>query len=134
MEEMLDFFVTLSNTVGIPTILIGNSKAQKIFKGNFRQARRTTSEGSIMWDRMTLEGEEWNFFLEYLWGFQCLREYTPLGEKIKKVFYDECQGITAVAVNLFILSQERALSEGVEKLNANIIKRQLKKMFIGFSQ
>ncbi len=31
MEEMLNFFVTLSNTVGIPTVLIGTSKAQKIF-------------------------------------------------------------------------------------------------------
>ncbi len=126
MEEMLNFFVTLSNTVGIPTVLIGTSKAQKIFKGNFRQARRAASEGSIMWDRMTIESEEWNFFLESLWDFQCLREYTPLDEKIKKVFYDECQGITAVAVNLFILSQERALSEGVEKLNANIIKKTAK--------
>jgi len=126
MEEMLNFFVTLSNTVGIPTVLIGTSKAQKIFKGNFRQARRAASEGSIMWDRMTIESEEWNFFLESLWDFQCLREYTKLDENIKKVFYDECQGITAVAVNLFILSQERALSEGVEKLNANIIKKTAK--------
>lgn len=126
MEEMLNFFVTLSNTVGIPTVLIGTSKAQKIFKGNFRQARRAASEGSIMWDRMTIESEEWNFFLESLRDFQCLREYTPLDEKIKKVFYDECQGITAVAINLFILSQERALSEGVEKINANIIKKTAK--------
>ena len=39
-EEMLNFFVTLSNTVGIPTVLIGTSKARELFKGNFRQARR----------------------------------------------------------------------------------------------
>ncbi len=122
MEEMLNFFVTLSNTVGIPTVLIGTSKAQKIFKGNFRQARRAASEGSIMWDRMTIESEEWNFFLESLWDFQCLREYTKLDENIKKVFYDECQGITAVAVNLFILAQERALSEGKEKLDVSIVR------------
>ncbi len=122
MEEMLNFFVTLSNTVGIPTVLIGTSKAQKIFKGNFRQARRAASEGSIMWDRMTIESEEWNFFLESLWDFQCLREYTPLDKKVKEVFYDECQGITAVAVNLFILAQERALSEGKEKLDVSIVR------------
>ncbi len=122
MEEMLNFFVTLSNTIGIPTVLIGTSKAQKIFKGNFRQARRAASEGSIMWDRMTIESEEWNFFLESLWDFQCLREYTQLDKKIKEVFYDECQGITAVAVNLFILAQERALSEGKEKLDVSIVR------------
>ncbi|WP_243447364.1 ATP-binding protein [Clostridium tetani] len=122
MEEMLNFFVTLSNTVGIPTVLIGTSKAQKIFKGNFRQARRAASEGSIMWDRMDKESDEWNFFLETLWDFQCLKEDTVLTNQIKNVFYDECQGITAVAVNLFILAQERALSEEKEKITLNILR------------
>ncbi|MEY8547144.1 ATP-binding protein [Clostridium sporogenes] len=122
MEEMLNFFVTLSNTVGIPTVLIGTSKAQKIFKGNFRQARRAASEGAIMWDRMDKESDEWSFFLETLWDFQCLKENTVLTNKLKKAFYDECQGITAVAVNLFILAQERALGEGKENITVDILR------------
>lgn len=108
-EEMLNFFVTLSNTVGIPTVLIGTSKAEKLFKGNFRQARRAASDGSIIWDRMSEDSEEWEFFLETLWELQCLKTYSELTEKLKRAFYYECQGITAVAVNLFILAQERAL-------------------------
>lgn len=130
MEEMLNFFVTLSNTVGIPTVLIGTSKAQKIFKGNFRQARRAASEGSIFWDRMIKESAEWIFFLETLWDFQCLKQYTELTDEIKEVFYDECQGITAIAVNLFILTQERALSEGKEKITADVIRTTAKRIFI----
>lgn len=121
-EEMLNFFVTLSNTVGIPTVLIGTNNAQKIFRGNFRQARRAASEGSIIWDRMAKESDEWNFFLETLWDFQCLKENTVLTNKIKDVFYDECQGITAVAVNLFILAQERALSEEKEFITIEILR------------
>lgn len=108
-EEMLNFFVTLSNTVGIPTVLIGTSKAQKLFKGNFRQARRAASDGAIIWDRMAENSEEWEFFLETLWELQCLKTYSELTEELKKSFYYECQGITAVAMNLFILAQERAL-------------------------
>ncbi len=108
-EEMLNFFVTLSNTVGIPTVLIGTSKAQKLFKGNFRQARRAASDGAIIWDRMDVNSEEWQFFLETLWELQCLKSYSELTEDVKRAFYEECQGITAVAVNLFILAQERAL-------------------------
>lgn len=107
--EMLNFFVTLSNTVGIPTVLIGTSKAQKLFKGNFRQARRAASDGAIIWDRMDVNSEEWQFFLETLWELQCLKSYSELTEDVKRAFYEECQGITAVAVNLFILAQERAL-------------------------
>ncbi|WP_423752099.1 ATP-binding protein [Clostridium algidicarnis] len=122
MEDMLNFFVTLSNTVGIPTVLIGTSKAQQLFKGNFRQARRAASEGAIMWDRMSKDSEEWSFFLETLWDFQCLQEETKLTKEIKEVFYDECQGITAVAVNLYILAQERALLQGKEKITVGIIR------------
>lgn len=108
-EEMLNFFVTLSNTVGIPTVLIGTSKAQQLFKGNFRQARRAASDGAIIWDRMAEESEEWEFFLETLWELQCLKTRSELTEDVRKSFYDECQGITSVAVNLFILAQERSL-------------------------
>lgn len=126
MEEMLNFFVTLSNTVGIPTVLIGTNKAQELFKGNFRQARRAASEGSIMWDRMEKNSEEWNFFLDTLWEFQGLKETTPLTEDIKNLFYDECQGITAVAVNLFILAQERALAEEEERITGSIIRKTAK--------
>ncbi|MFA6939510.1 MAG: ATP-binding protein [Clostridiaceae bacterium] len=126
IEEMLNFFVTLSNTVGIPTVLIGTSKAQKLFRGNFRQARRAASEGSIIWDRMSKESVEWNFFLDTLWEFQGLKEITLLTEELKDIFYDECQGITAVAVNLFILSQERALAEGKEKITGDIIRKTAK--------
>lgn len=123
MEDMLNFFVTLTNTVGIPTVLIGTSKAQKVFRGNFRQARRAASEGAIMWDRMKKDSEEWHFFIESIWEFQGLKNIAELNEKITDVFYDECQGITAVAVILFILAQERALQENKEEITPDIIRK-----------
>jgi hypothetical protein len=122
MDDMLNFFVTLSNTVGIPTVLIGTSKAQELFKGNFRQARRAASEGAIMWDRMAPADIEWDFFIETLWDMQCLKNFTDLTPAIKDAFYDETQGITSVAVNLFILVQERALSEGKEQITIDLIR------------
>lgn len=129
-EEMLNFFVTLSNTVGIPTVLIGTSKAQQLFKGNFRQARRAASDGAIIWDRMDEQSEEWEFFLETLWELQCLKTRSSLTEDVKKTFYEECQGITSVAVNLFILAQERALfdeSNEDEIITSKVLKQTAKK-------
>lgn len=128
-EEMLNFFVTLSNTVGVPTVLIGTSKAQQLFKGNFRQARRAASDGSIIWDRMDENSEEWDFFLETLWELQCLKTHSELTEDVRKTFYDECQGITSVAVNLFILAQERALYDEAnedEQLTPRVLKKTAK--------
>lgn len=126
MEDMLNFFVTLSNTISIPTVLIGTSKAQQLFRGNFRQARRAASEGAIMWDRMDKKEDEWDFFLETLWELQCLKEYTGLSLSIKEAFYEETQGITAVAVILFILAQEKALAEGEEQLSVELIRQTAK--------
>ncbi|MGF7060513.1 ATP-binding protein [Brassicibacter mesophilus] len=122
-DEMLNFFVTLTNTIGIPTVLIGTFKALKIFKRDFRQARRAGSEGNIIWDRMTKNSDEWDFFIETLWGFQWLKNKTELTQEIKDFFYNECQGITSVAVNLFILTQERALNTDSEKITKQIISK-----------
>ncbi|MGD7009337.1 ATP-binding protein [Metabacillus sp. 84] len=128
-EDMLNFFVTLSNTVGIPTVIIGTAKAQRLFKGNFRQARRAASDGAIIWDRMDETSEEWEFFLETLWELQCVKTRSELTDDVKKAFYDECQGITSVAVCLFILAQERAMFDednANEIINAKVIKKTAK--------
>lgn len=117
-DEMLNFLVTLVNTTGVPTILVGTPKAKKVLAKDFRQARR--AEG-IVWDRMEKD-DEWDFFLETLWDFQWLNEFTPLTEQLNEVMYDECQGITSVAVNLFILVQERALASGLEKITIGMIR------------
>jgi len=129
MDEVLNFLVTLSNTVGVPTVLIGTSKAQKIFSGNFRQARRASSSGSFIWDRLKKDSEEWNMFLEILWSFQCLKPFNILTEEIKDVFYEECQGITSVAVGLFIFSQLRALKNTKEIITTKILRDVAKEDF-----
>ncbi|WP_442712751.1 hypothetical protein [Bacillus toyonensis] len=110
-------------------MLIGTSKAQQLFKGNFRQARRAASDGAIIWDRMAEDSEEWEFFLETLWELQCLKTRSELTGEIKKTFYEECQGITSVAVNLFILAQERALfdeSNEDETITSRVLKKTAK--------
>lgn len=122
-DEMLNFFVTLTNTVGIPTVLIGTFKALKIFKRDFRQARRAGSEGNIIWDRMAKDSDEWDFFIETLWEFQWLQNAVELTQEMKDYFYDKCQGITSIAVNLFILAQERALNTADEKITKQIISK-----------
>lgn len=126
MDEMLNFFVTLSNTVGIPTVLIGTPKAQELFNGNFRQARRASSNGCIMWDRMDKESSEWKIFINSLWDMQCLKEYAELSDEINDAFYESTQGITSLAINLFILVQERALTEETEKITIKLINDTLK--------
>lgn len=128
-DEMLNFLVTLENLISVPLILIGTYKALKVLSKDLRQARRASSEKCFYWDRMipsTKEGD-WEIFLETMWDYQWLKHFTPYNEKFSKVIYEESQGITAIAKNLFILAQERALRDGSEKLTVKLIKETAKK-------
>lgn len=78
---------------------------------------------------MAEDSEEWEFFLETLWNMQCLKEHSELSDELKKAFYVECQGITAVAVNLFILAQERVLFDEAnidEKITPQVLRQTAK--------
>lgn len=113
--EMLNFFVTLINIIGVPLTLVGTYKALKVLAKEFRQARRVGSEGDVRWNRMKKD-DNWDLFLETLWSFQWLKNKTTLTDRLNEVMYENTQGITAIAVTLFMLSQARALYTKEEKI------------------
>lgn len=50
---MVNFFVHLENAIGVPFALIGTQGAIPILSGQFRQTRRVSEQGYIVWDRMS---------------------------------------------------------------------------------
>jgi hypothetical protein len=50
---MVNFFVHLENSIGVPFALIGTQDAIPILSGQFRQTRRVSEQGYIVWDRMS---------------------------------------------------------------------------------
>ena len=120
--DMLDFFVTLTNMFSVPIIFIGTSKARSLFQTNFRLARRVQSGGYIEMGPLKNGSSEWDTLLESLWEFNVLDEETELNEKMREVFYDECQGVISITVLLFMCSQSRALMNQMKKLTSAIIK------------
>lgn len=107
-EDLLNFLVTLNNTIGIPVIDVGTPDAMSVLQGKFRQARRATGIGSLVWDRMP-QDKAWNRFIEELWKYQWTREFTPLNDELRDVLYAESQGIVDVVVKLFVLAQMKAI-------------------------
>ena len=57
-SSMLSFFVHLENRIGVPFILVGTPQAIPILSGQFRQARRVSEQGDIIWNRMSEIKEE----------------------------------------------------------------------------
>jgi hypothetical protein len=106
--KLLSFFVQLTNSIGVPVVLVGTYKAKRVLSGEFHQIRRGTGQGDLVWDRME-EGEwiektrrsksrarkpgVWQFFIESIWMYQYTRVVCPLTKKLAKALYEETQGI-----------------------------------------
>lgn len=120
-EKMLNFFVQLVNTIGMPVVLVGTYKAISLLTGEFRQARRGTGQGDLVWDRME-EDEVWDVFVEALWRYQYVRHPHPLTPPLSHVLYDVSQGITDFAVKAYLLGQIRAIASGEEMMTESIIR------------
>jgi hypothetical protein len=120
-RKMLNFFVQLINTIGLPVVLVGTYKAISVLSGEFRQIRRGTGQGDLVWDRMKKD-ETWQWFLECLWGYQYVRKPSRLTSELSDALYDVTQGITDFAVKVYMLAQIRAIATGEEAVTKQAIR------------
>lgn len=133
-EKMLNFFVQLVNTVGVPVVLIGTPKARGLLEGEFRQIRRGCGEGYMFWDRMKND-EYWKSFSKALWKCQYVRTPSPWTEELSDALYCECQGITDFAVKMFKQAQIEAIDksrcDSSETITKGLINRVAHEYFRG---
>ena len=120
-EKMLNFFVTLVNTIGVPVVLIGTTKAMKILQSEFRQARRGSGQGDLIWDRMQND-LSWEIMLKAMWKNQWTQKQTILSNEVKNTIYDESQGIIDIAVKLYAMAQMKAIADGTESITVKTVK------------
>ncbi|WP_226833955.1 ATP-binding protein [Acidithiobacillus ferrooxidans] len=83
-DALLNFLVTLINTIGIPVITIGTMGALSLFQDDFRQARRANGLGCAVWERLPPESA-WDHFVNVLWKYQWTRQETPLTDEIRQI-------------------------------------------------
>ena len=122
-EKMLNFFVTLVNTIGLPVILVGTPRAREIFEADMRSARRGSGLGAIFWDPME-EGREWKALTDKLWSLQRLQKRDEvLSDEIRALWYDLSQGVLDIVVKLFVLCQLRAIATRVERITPKLMQQ-----------
>jgi hypothetical protein len=110
-RKMLNFFVQLVNTIGLPVVLVGTYKALGLLSGEFRQTRRGTGQGDYVWDPMAND-DTWQYFIEAMWRFQYTRKLTVLTDTLRDTLHEASAGITDFAVKLYMLAQARAIARG----------------------
>jgi len=123
-SALLNFLVTLQNSIGIPLVLIGTGAALTVVQRTFRDARRADGLGSLLFDRLgpapgihmqkkdasqPIYGEEFATFVKKMWRWQYTNTRTDLDVPILNALFIETQGIIDLIVKLFILVQMRLI-------------------------
>lgn len=128
IKQMMNYFVTLMNSFGVPILFIGTPAAYSIFQQEFRIARRVSGNGEISWTNMEHD-KEFRFFMESVWRFQWNKVYTPLSNEMLTVFYEHTQGVSDLIVKLFANVQVMAISSGKEEFTPSMVRKVAKEHF-----
>ena len=120
-RKMLNFFVQLVNTIGLPVVLVGTYKALGLLSGEFRQTRRGTGQGDYVWDPMAND-DTWQYFIEALWRFQYTRKPMALTDALRDTLHEASAGITDFAVKLYMLAQARAIARDDMDITPGLIR------------
>lgn len=151
--SLLNFLVTLRNSIGIPLMMIGTMSAMSVVQRTFRDARRADGLGSTLFNRMEpalvairsettsagevpqadaaegprpVYGPEFEGFVKRMWRWQYTNFVTPLTTELLNALYDETQGVTDLLVKLFVLIQMRLIeASGAAKSNEEVITPEL---------
>lgn len=114
-SKMLNFFVHLVNTIGVPVILVGTYQALSFMMGSFAQARRAAGQGDMIWSHLEPDAV-WDYLLGALWQYQWTNTPTELTPELNKALYDESVGIMDIAVKLYMLAQWSVIGSGSETI------------------
>lgn len=127
-QKMLNFFVQLTNTIGVPVVLVGTFKAFSLFTSDFAMARRSAGQGDIIISNLQFD-ELWDHFLSKLWKYQWTSKPQCLSPQLSKAMYEESQGIVDIAVKLYMLAQWSVIGEESEQLTPEGIRSVAKSNF-----
>jgi hypothetical protein len=121
-DNMLNFFVNLLNSIGIPVVFVGTNTMIDLFADVLRNARRACGMGLYNFRQPAREDPAWNLLVDALWRYQWVRHIEPLTPAMRNTLYDQTQGITDFLAKLLILGQRYAIQSGTERLTEAVLR------------
>lgn len=122
-DNMLNFFVNLVNSIGIPVVFIGTTSMVELFSDVLRNARRVSGQGIFDFKQPAPNDAEWELLLDAMWQYQWVKKPVPPSEGLKATIYDLTQGVTDFLAKLMILGQRYAIQSGIETLNEGVFEK-----------
>lgn len=127
-KKVMNYFVTLMNSFGVPLLLIGTPACYGMLQREMRITRRVSGSGAVVFNPMKND-REFEIFIKGIWKYQWLVEPTKLTKEIIDLFYDKTQGICDLVVKLFVNAQRIAIEKGIEELTVDLLNKTWDKEF-----
>lgn len=125
---IMNYFVALMNTFGVPLLLIGTPACYDMLTAEMRIARRVTGSGEIIWNNMKNDNE-FKLFIKGIWKCQYVKFTAKLDEDMINLFYEKTQGISDLVVKLFINVQKVAIERNIEMITKELVEKVWDKEF-----
>lgn len=120
--NMLNFFVNLINSIGIPVVFAGTNSMINLFADVLRNARRACGQGIYDFRQPSEADAAWNMLVDVIWRYQWIQKPAPLTPELRTVLYDLTQGVTDFLAKLMILGQRYAMQANIETLNEHVFR------------
>lgn len=119
-ENMLNFFVNLINSIGIPVVFVGTNSMVKLFADVLRNARRACGHGTHYFQEPKADDPTWDMLVDVALDYQWVQRPVELTPEIKDALYEYTQGVTDFLVKLLMLGQRYAIQAKIETLNPQV--------------
>ena len=119
-DNMLNFFVNLINSIGIPVVFVGTNSMVDLFSDVLRNARRACGLGIYDFKRPNQGDASWDMLVNVLWDYQWVKRPGLLNPEVREVLYRHTQGVTDFLAKIMILAQRYAIQSNIETLNADV--------------
>lgn len=127
-KKVMNYFVTLMNSFGVPLLLIGTPACYSMLQQEMRIARRVSGSGAVVFNPMKND-REFEIFIKGIWKYQWIMKPTKLTKEIIDVFYDKTQGICDLVIKLFVNTQRSAIEKGIEEITIDLLNKTWDKEF-----
>ena len=111
-NKVLNYLVTLVNTIGLPVILVGTPRARHVLSKQAKQIRRGTGQGELEWHRLDRASLSYSLMTEGMWTYQYTLKPVALTDRIKDVLFEETQGIPDYIIKAYMMAQWRSITTG----------------------
>lgn len=117
-DELINFFLYLTNQFKVPMVFIGTNEAEGLFSTTLRALRRAGSIWRL--ERFKMD-EEWRIFVKSLFKIQYNHNHIEATEEMIQYLYRLTQGFTGFAIDLFVSAQEKAIRSGLETITKELL-------------